>query len=257
MTDDAAVRGRVRAAARALLAGATVPSADAVAAAAGISRATYYRLVGSHRAFLREVGHVEEPSARERLLDAAAAALGEVGLTGLVMDAVAERAGVSYATLYRLFPGKAELLAALTHRQAPLAALRQALARLADGPPEEVLPELVVTATPQLLANRGVLRAILAETGGTGPDAAAGRAAFAGAYAAFVEYLRGQMDAGRLRKVDPRTAVQSLLGPLLVYAMVPPDSWAEAFGELPPPEQTLTELVDIWVRGMQPASARA
>ena len=70
-------------------------------------------------------------------------------------------------------------------------------------------------------------------------------------------YLRGQMDAGRLRQVGPRTAVQSLLGPLLIYAMVPPDSWAAAFGELPPPEQTLTELVDIWVRGMQPAPARA
>src|SRR5262245_30726315 len=95
-------RARVVATARSLLATGAVPTADAVAAAAGLPHATYYRLIGgSHKALLREAGYVAEPSARERLLDAAAALLAEVGLAGLLMDAVAERAGVSRATLYR------------------------------------------------------------------------------------------------------------------------------------------------------------
>ncbi|MFN8556731.1 MAG: helix-turn-helix domain-containing protein [Dehalococcoidia bacterium] len=117
---DTARRARAVAIARALLAEGKTPTAEAIATAAGISRATYYRVVGgSHQALLREAGYISEPPARERVLTAATALLTEVGLSGLHMDAVAEHAGVSRPTLYRLFPGKADLLAAVTHRHAP------------------------------------------------------------------------------------------------------------------------------------------
>jgi AcrR family transcriptional regulator len=256
MTDDA-LHARVVGIARALLANGNggAPSAAAVAAAVGVSRSSYYRLAGgSHRALLRAAGHVERPPTRERILDATAALLEEVGLAGLLMDAVAGRAGVSRPTLYRLFPGKAELFAELARRRAPLAALGPALAAVADRPPEEVLPALVAAAVPRLLANRGVLRAVLAEATTRGPESGAGWTIITGAYAALADYLRGQMAAGRLRRTDPLAAVQALLGPLLLYAVVRPDFWAAVAGgaPAPEPERTLAAVVQIWLRGLRP-----
>jgi AcrR family transcriptional regulator len=253
---DATLRTRILAEARARLATGAVPTPDELAAAVGISRSTYYRLVGgSHRAFLQEAGYVAEPDARARLLDAAAALLDEVGLARLLMDAVAARAAVSRATLYRLFPGKVELLAALAESRAPLVALDRFLAAAADRPPAAVLPELVTAALPRLLAQRGVLRAVLAEATLAGPESAPGRAVLAGTYAALTEYLRRQMAAGRVRQTDPLTGVQALLGPLLLAVAVQPTFWAEVGETVAPLEQTITEVVQIWLRGLQPDSA--
>src|SRR5690242_498389 len=136
MDEGAGNRERILAAARRLLEAGEVPTAEAVAATAGVSRSTYYRLIGgSHEALLREAGYVAEPRARDRVLDAAAALMDEVGITGLLMDAVAERAGVSRATLYRLFPGKAELLSELARARISTSVLGSVLAFAADRPP--------------------------------------------------------------------------------------------------------------------------
>lgn len=52
----------------------------------------------------------------EEILDAAVAELGAVGYDRMTMDAVARRAGASKATLYRHWPGKADLVVdALRH----------------------------------------------------------------------------------------------------------------------------------------------
>src|SRR5829696_7250242 len=99
-----------------------------------------------------------------------AAAAVRPGGAGLLMDAVAARAAVSRATFYRLFPGKAELLAALAESRAPLAALDRFLAAAADRSPAAVVPELVTAALPRLLAQRGVLRAVLTEAMLAGPE---------------------------------------------------------------------------------------
>ncbi|MGD9894476.1 MAG: TetR/AcrR family transcriptional regulator [Dehalococcoidia bacterium] len=246
-------RARVVAIARGLLARGAVPTAETVAAAAGISRASYYRLAGgSHQALLREAGYVAAPSARERVLAAAAELLDEPGITGLLMDMVAERAGVSRPTLYRLFPGKAELIAAVTQTRSPLVQLGAVLSQVADHPPEEVLPRLITAAVPRLLANRGILRAVLAELAVVGPSGVVGRTVLSEMFQSLAEYLEGHMAAGRLRRTEPVAAAQALLGPLFLYAATRPDLWLERAGAAPPPEQTLTEIVQIWLRGMRP-----
>jgi AcrR family transcriptional regulator len=168
------------------------------------------------------------------------------------MDAVAARAAVSRATLYRLFPGKVELLAALAESRAPLVALDRFLTATADQPAAEVLPELVTAAIPRLLAQRGVLRAVLAAALLAGPERASGRAVLARTYAALTAYLRGQMAAGRLRPTDPLRAVQALLGPLLLAVAVQPEFWVEVGGTDATLEQTLAELVQIWLHGLLP-----
>src|SRR5947207_2367750 len=86
-----------------------LPTLSGIAQAAGISRATLYRAFSSREELLHALALEPEPESRERLLTKALEMIGAQGLAALSMDALAEAAGVSRATLYRLFPGKASL----------------------------------------------------------------------------------------------------------------------------------------------------
>jgi len=61
---------------------------------------------------------VQERSAKrvERMLDAGAELLAEVGYDGLTTTLVAKRAGVAVGSLYQFFPDKRAIVQALTHR---------------------------------------------------------------------------------------------------------------------------------------------
>src|SRR6266498_2074802 len=97
----------VLSAARTTLAGDRGASLHDVAAAAGVSRATIYRLFGSRDGLLQALDLEPDPGTRQRVLAAALDLVGRDGLARLSMDEVAATAGVSRASLYRLFPGKA------------------------------------------------------------------------------------------------------------------------------------------------------
>src|SRR4029450_6705851 len=85
-------------------------SMDELAARAGVSRATLYRLFGSQQHLLHELGLQPPPTVRGRVLDVALELVGRHGLAELSMEELAARAGVSRATLYRLVPGKGALV---------------------------------------------------------------------------------------------------------------------------------------------------
>src|SRR5512132_2930951 len=91
-------------------------SMDELAAAAGVSRATLYRLFSNQQHLLHELGLIPPPTLRSRLLNTALELVGRHGLAELSMDELAANAGVSRATLYRLFPGKEALFTALVQR---------------------------------------------------------------------------------------------------------------------------------------------
>jgi AcrR family transcriptional regulator len=67
----ASSRHEVVEAARRLYAGSRQPTVDDIAVAAGISRATLYRLIGSRSALLEDLQLGSLPSVRARVLDAA------------------------------------------------------------------------------------------------------------------------------------------------------------------------------------------
>ncbi len=58
------------------------------------------------------------PASADRVLDAALACIGRVGLAKTTLDDVAREAGCARATVYRYFPGKQPLLAAVVEREA-------------------------------------------------------------------------------------------------------------------------------------------
>src|ERR1700756_2701848 len=106
------------------------PSLAEVGSAAGVSRATVHRLVGSRAELLRLLGVEPDQDSTGRVLAAAAEVVGEVGIARATMEDVADRAGVSRATVYRLFPGKEALFRGLIRVYSPLDAVLETVTRM-------------------------------------------------------------------------------------------------------------------------------
>src|SRR6266545_3179071 len=188
-------------------------SMDELAAQAGVSRATLFRLFGSQQNLLQELGLEPPPKLRGRILDTALELVGRHGLAELSMDELAARAGVSRATLYRLFPGKAALFAELVRRFSPFEPIAAVLETKGDRPPAEVIPAVAHVMATAMEGHIGLLLQLLFEFSRSRPGSHAGAdfqedAANAMRTLPLVAgYLAEQMAAGRLRRMDPVLAV--------------------------------------------------
>src|SRR5207237_7387278 len=99
-------RTRIRSAARRRLGGDPRATLNTIAGDAGVSRATLYRYFPSRSELLQDLDLEPHPDSTDRILAAAAELVGRDGLRNLSMDELATGAGVSRASVYRLFPGK-------------------------------------------------------------------------------------------------------------------------------------------------------
>lgn len=221
-----------------------------VAAQARVSRATVHRLFGSRDALLAEL-HVEpELDSRERVLRAAGELLTQHSLDTLSMEEVAERAGVSRANLYRLFPGKPALFRELVRAYSPLEPVKAVLEAMADRPPEEVMPAIARAAAARLAGKTGLVRSLLSEVSRLTPDTEEARLlAISEGIGPAIAYLVGQMAASRLRPMHPLLAIQSFIGPI-AFHLLTRDVAHRIAGYDQPLETAIDELVAIWLRGM-------
>ena len=211
------------------------------ATAAGVSRASFYRHFRSREALLEVLDVAPEPGARARILGAAVEMVGDQGLTALSMDELADRAGISRATLYRLFPGKAALVSRLL------------AARHAD-PPSTLMPELARTAYRAVNSggeNRaGLVRALFFEVSGLAPETEeAARDAITKVVGLLVLYLTTQMSAGALRPMHPLLALQSFIGPILFHILTRPLA-ERMLGLDIDGEAAVTQLAETWLHAM-------
>jgi len=233
-------------------AGATQPTMNELAAAAGVSLSTLYRLFGSRQTLLRELEVELPPSARERVLDAAYELVGQLGLADLAMEEVAARAGVSRATLYRLFPGKSELFRDLLRSRSRWEVIAGSLEAMSDRPPDEVMPATARALVGATARAGGLLLPLLSELSRGTPEITEGAAYAAGRWVdAIGRYLTAQMDAGRLRRMDPLLAFTAFAGPIAVHLLTRP--LAERYlGVTMPVQDAIDELVQAWLRAMAP-----
>lgn len=223
-----------------------------LSARAGVSRATFYRLFGSRRALLEELEAEADPGSRQRVLAAAAELIGRDGLARLAMEELAARSGVSRATLYRLFPGKAALFRELVRTYSPLEPVVATLTRLGDGPPEEVMPELARAAARKVHPWLGVARTLFFEFTTTSPEALEGaQLVFSQGLGPVARYLSGQMAAGRLRPLHPLLALQAFVGPLFLHLITRELLERHLDLALPPLEEAVDELAQAWLRAMR------
>jgi AcrR family transcriptional regulator len=233
-------------------------SMDELAAKAGVSRATLYRLFGGQRHLLGELGLVPPPTVRSRVLDAALELVGRHGLAGLSMDELAATASVSRATLYRLFPGKEALFAALVRRFSPFEPIAAVLEAAGDRPPAEVIPKVAHAMAAAMDGHIGLLLQLLFELArdrhrdaghGTGEGAVQGMRTLP----LVTRYLADQMAAGRLRRMEPELAFEALAGPIVMHLLWRPTGASPVDGPTvsrAPLEEVVDELVGVWLRAM-------
>src|SRR6266542_1060371 len=133
----------------------------------------------------------------DAIVAAACEVAAEGGMAAVQIAPVAERAGIATGTVYRYFPSKTELVAALVAALAgrEMTALESA-ANAAPGP-LSALAAAIATFAARALANRRLAFALIAEP--VEPEIDRARASYRQALAAELEKLiRRALDAGRL-----------------------------------------------------------
>jgi len=228
-----------------------LPTMDQLAEAAGVSVRTLYRMYGSRDALLRELDAEPAPGARARILATAFDLAGERGLAALSMDELAAAAGVSRATLYRLFPGKPALFRELVQTFSPWQSLAHVIETATDRSPERVVPELAREVLRALSGRTGlVLRLVSDLSIMESADIAEVKAGIGQALRVVAGYLDEQMTAGRLRRIPPMLAFQLLAGPIAVHLLTRP--LAAGDPNAIPAQDAVDLLSDAWLRAMAP-----
>jgi AcrR family transcriptional regulator len=204
----------------------------------------------------RRTDKVRQQSAvrHQTILKAAQELAGEGGMAAVQIVPVAARAGIAVGTVYRYFPAKTALVAAL------VAALGQqeeaALGRAGDGAPGPLsaLAAVIATFAVRALAHRRLAYALLAEPVETEIEAvrAPMRAALAQAFDARV---RAAVAGGHLPSQDASVAVVALVGALVAGTVGPlaPDATQD-----PAARRTQAQALTLWaLRALGVADARA
>jgi AcrR family transcriptional regulator len=230
------------------------PTVADFATAAGISRASFYRHFPSREALLEALDVTPEPDARNRILDSAVEMVGSHGLTALSMDELADAAGVSRATLYRVVPGKAALLTELIASYSPLEPISRLLTARHEAPPDELMPEVARTAYRAVFAGGesrlGLIRALFFEVSGLAPETEEAAAeVITKVVGLLVVYVTAQMAAGRLRTMHPLLALQAFVGPILFHILTRPLA-ERVLGLDVDGETAVTLLAEAWLRAM-------
>jgi AcrR family transcriptional regulator len=188
---------------------------------------------------------------REAIIAAARQAASEGGMAAVQIAPVAARAGIAAGTVYRYFPAKTDLVAALFAEIAEreVATLRRA-ADAAPGP-LSALAAAIMSFAMWALAHRRLAFAAIAEP--VEPDLDDARLALRRALAAeFAARIGAAVAGGHLPNQDPMLAAAALAG-LLVEGLIGPLA-PDATGR---ERDTVQSLTLIALRALGVADARA
>lgn len=197
---------------------------DAIAAAAGVTKATLYRHVRGKEA-LRDLLASDLPGvameardARAAILEAAMSLVAAQGFARTTLDEIAAVAGVSRGAIYWHFAGKSELIAALIQSYTPFPRVAAILESAGDQPFSAIAPQIYAAASAVLGERSDFLRAALPEVQ-INPELASVMIAnvFTPILQPLVTLLQRDIDLRLLKPVDPFLAIQALIGPLLFH----------------------------------------
>jgi AcrR family transcriptional regulator len=185
------------------------------------------------------------------IIAAAREAASEGGMAAVQIVPVALKAGVAAGTVYRYFPGKADLVAALLAEfsEREIAALRGA-ADAAPGP-LSALPAAIMTFAMRALRQRRLAFAAIAEP--IEPELNAARLSLRRALAAAFGSLIAAAIAGKhLPEQDAALAAAALIG-MLVEGLIGPLTSTAAGRE----RETVQSITLLALRALGVADARA
>jgi AcrR family transcriptional regulator len=190
----------------------------------------------------------------DAILSAARAIAAESGMAAVQIAPVAERASVAAGTVYRYFPAKTDLVAALVSRLSDqeMAAIETA-ATAAPGP-LSALAAAVTTFAARALAARRLAFALIAEP--VEPEIDRARTAYRrGLATAFERLIRNALQGGHLPDQDPALAASAAVG-ALVEGLI--GHLAPAAGDDPGKARAQVQLLALFVlRALGVLDARA
>jgi AcrR family transcriptional regulator len=173
----------------------------------------------------------------DRILDAALDAFGSRGYEATSLDDLARELGIRKQTILYWYPSKEALLAAVIDRTALEVTFRLERAVAAAGPGFGRI-EGIVRAMSRLVARHPAMLGFVREVSRLGPPAST---RLTGAIQPLVDrasgYLAAEMDAGRMRRHDPRLLLLAAYS--MVTGLATEVEVLRAFGE----EPTLRSLV--------------
>ena len=206
-------------------------------------------------AYRRTENTVRRLAARhDAIVVAARAAAAEGGMAAVQIAPVAERAGIAAGTVYRYFPSKTDLVAALVAAisEREIAAVRRA-AQAAPGP-LSALAAAIATFATRALRNRRLAWAVIAEPVDAEVDAL--RLGYRRAFAAELEtQITAAIAGGHLPEQDAKLAAPALAGALLEGLIGPLAQPAEDASQARAAVQMLT-LLALRALGVVDARAR-
>src|SRR5436309_1441881 len=112
------------------------------------------------------------------------------------------------------------------------------------------------TTSYRTVAGRaGIARTLMLEATSMSPEfEQAFRETALRAFRRLAQYLATQMAAGRLRRMHPMVAVQSLVGAVMLHVLIGP-LLSQAVVDAPSGEEAVTQFANLWLRGMHPETA--
>ncbi|MGC3954382.1 MAG: TetR/AcrR family transcriptional regulator [Propionicimonas sp.] len=200
-------------------------------------------------------GHRRAAAKRQQIIDAARELFLENGFAGSSMDAVVARAGVSKQTLYRYFPSKTELLAAVLASEVDTSGIF-------SGPPPqpETAAELRValigiahTLTHEMLSTRrlALIRLVLGEAFRIPELRDAIRDLLPGQLLHRTQaVLAHAASRGLVHSERPELSARMYIGPIFSFVVL--DGLLRADPLPPPATADLEYLVDTFLRSVEP-----
>lgn len=166
----------------------------------------------------RRAGRGGPRSTRERILDAALVLFGAKGFAAATTKEIADRAGVNEVTLFRTFGTKQALYAAMITERSLVPSIIRSVDFDLSTPVEQMMERNASAVLAVLKANRNMFMLVLNDvwrqprarrTFGEGP--------LQKAIDFLASMLKGQMDAGRLRRMEPELAARAMIGMVQAY----------------------------------------
>lgn len=155
---------------------------------------------------------------RERILDAALELFGARGFAATTTKAIARKAGVNEVTVFRVFGTKQGVYAAMLAERSLVPSIMRSVEFDLSSPLEEMMVKNVSTVLGMLKANRHMFMVMLNDVWRQ-PRARKmlGEVPLQRAIDFLASNLKRQMDAGRLRRMEPELAARAMIGMVQAY----------------------------------------
>lgn len=160
----------------------------------------------------------DDRATRDRILDAALDLFGSKGFAAATTREIAKKAGVNEVTVFRTFGTKQGLYAAMLTERSLVPSITKSVQFDLSTPLEDMMVRNVSTVLGVLKTNRHMFMVVLNDVWRQ-PKArrTLGEVPLQKAVDFLASMLGRQMDAGRLRRMEPELAARAMIGMVQAY----------------------------------------